>query len=112
MDKYNVRKRILRENILKAIGVKVETGDQIDYGQSRGTFKTVGDQEHLDIINSYFEGLSMGKIAKKLDRSAATVHAQVHAHDKSIEKVGYCAQCRRMKGTHENLKANITRRSA
>jgi hypothetical protein len=46
----------------------------------------------------------MGKIAEKLNRSAATVHAQVHAHDKSIEKVGYCVECRRLKGKHETEK--------
>jgi hypothetical protein len=95
-----------REDILKAVGVKVECGDQIDYGQNRGTFKTVGDQEHTDIINSYFEGLSMGKIAKKQDRSAATVYAQIHSHDDSIEKSGYCVECRRLKGSHEAEKTD------
>jgi len=90
-----------REDILKAVGVKVEAGDQIDYGQTTGTYKTVGDQEHTDIINTYFEGLSMGKLAKKLDRSAATVHAQIRSHDESIRKTGYCLECRRFKGKHE-----------
>jgi len=95
-----------RENILRSVGLKVEYGDQIEYGQSRGMYKTVSDQEHLDIINNYFEGSSMGKIAKKLDRSAATVHAQIHAHNESIDKMGYCAECRRMKGTHEAHKTD------
>jgi hypothetical protein len=93
-----------RENIVKAVGVKVEAGDQIDYGQSRGTFKTVGDQEHIDILNGYFEGSSMGKLAKKLDRSAATVHAQIHSHNESIKKIGYCVECRRLKGEYETEK--------
>jgi IS30 family transposase len=68
-------------------------------------YKTISDQEHLDIISNYFEGLSMGKIAKKLDRSAATVHAQIHSHDESIVKIGYCVECRRLKGKHEATKA-------
>jgi len=59
---------------------------------------------HLDTINNCFEGSSMAKIAKKLDRSAATVHAQIHSHDESIEKTGYCAECRRVKETHEATK--------
>jgi IS30 family transposase len=80
--------------------LKVEYGDQIEYGQSRGAYKTMSDQEHLDIINDYSEGPSMGKIAKKLDRSAATVHAQIHSHDESIDKLGYCVECRRLKGNH------------
>jgi hypothetical protein len=46
----------------------------------------------------------MGKISKKLDRSAATVHAQIHSHNESIEKAGYCVECRRLKGKHETEK--------
>lgn len=86
--------------------MKVEHGDEIDYGQSRGVYKTVGDQEHLDIVESYFQGMSMGKIAKKLDRSAATVHAQIHAHNESIKRMDYCAECRRLKGNHEMTKTS------
>lgn len=89
--------------------MKVEYGDRIEYGESQGTFKTVGDQEHLDIINDYFEGASMGKIAKKLDRSAATVHAQIHSHNEDINKQGYCAECRRLKGIHETHKTDSRR---
>jgi len=48
----------------------------------------------------------MGKIAEKLDRSAATVHAQIHTHDEDIDKQGYCAECRRLKGTHEAHKTD------
>jgi transposase len=84
----------------------VDYGDRIDYGESRGVYKTVGDQEHLGIINTYFEGVSMGKIAKKLDRSAATVYTQIHGHNESIDKQGYCAECRRLKGTHETHKTD------
>ena len=87
-----------KENILRAVGLKVEHGNQVDYGESRGMYKTVGDQEHSDIIDNYFEGLSMGKIAKKLDRSAATVHAQIHAHNESIDKTGYCLNAGASKG--------------
>jgi hypothetical protein len=95
-----------RENILNSVGLKVEYGERIEYGQSRGAYKTVGDEEHINIIDSYFEGSSMGKISKKLDRSAATVHAQIHAHDESIEKNGYCVECRRLKGEHETVKTS------
>jgi hypothetical protein len=84
--------------------LKVEYGDRIDYGESRGVYKTVGDEEHISIIDSYFERLSMGRIAKKLDRSAATVYAQIHSRDESIEKTGYCAECRRLKGKHDRQK--------
>jgi IS30 family transposase len=85
----------------------VEYGERIEYGESRGAYKTVGDGEHINIIEDYFEGLSMGKIAKKLDRSAATVHAQIHSHDESIQKLGYCVECKRMKGAHDGEKTSI-----
>jgi len=58
----------------------------------------------VQIIGDYFEGLSMGKIAKKQDRSAASVHAQIHMHDEAIDKSGFCVKCRRMKGEHETEK--------
>lgn len=90
-----------KENILKSVGVKVEYGERIDYGESRGAYKTIGDEEHVQIIGDYFEGLSMGKIAKKLDRSAASVQAQIHTHDQAIEKFGFCVKRKRLKGTHE-----------
>jgi hypothetical protein len=95
-----------REDILQSVGLKVEHGEEIDYGMSRGVYKTVGDQEHLDIVESYFQGISMGKIAKKLDRSAATVHSQIHSYNDSIVKLGYCLECRRLKGTHEMIKTS------
>jgi hypothetical protein len=58
------------------------------------------DSKNDFVIESYFERLSMEKIAKKLDRSAATIHAQTHSHDESIVKMGYCVECRRLKGKH------------
>lgn len=96
-----------RENVLRSVGLKVEYGDRVEYGESRGVYKTVGEEEHLDIINDYFdENLSMGKIAKKLDRSAVTIHAQIHSHDESMFKAGYCVERRRLKGKHEANKTS------
>ena len=91
---------------MKSVGLGVEYGDSIEYGQNRGIYKTVGDQEHLDTIESYFEGSSMGKIAKKLDRSAATIHSQIHSHNESIGKMGFCVECRRLKGSHQTQKSS------
>jgi hypothetical protein len=64
----------------------------------------VSDEEHISIVDSYFDGMSMGKTARKLDRSVGTIHAQIHAHDESIQKTGYCLECRRLKGSHETEK--------
>jgi len=97
-----------RENILRAVGIKVDHGDRIDYGESKGTFKTVGDEEHVKIIGLYLEDKSMGKVAKELGRSRATVHGQVHSHNQAVEQQGFCARCRRMKGAHDAQKATRT----
>jgi len=44
----------------------------------------------------------MAAIAKELDRSTATGHS----HNESIERQGYCAKCRRIKGTRDTQKAS------
>jgi len=95
-----------RENIVRSVGLKVEYGDKMEYAQDRGRYKTVGDEEHLQIIDAYWGGESMGKLAKKLERSAATIHGQIQAHNEAIEKNGYCIECRRSKGKHETEKTD------
>jgi len=94
-----------KENILHSVGIKVESGDRIDYGESKGTFKTVGDEEHVKIVSLYLEDKSMGDVAKELNRSRATIHSQIHSHNQAIEKQSYCPKCRRIKGTHDMQKA-------
>lgn len=80
-------------------------GDRIGYGESKGTFKTVGDEEHVKIISLYIEGKSMGDVAKEQDRSRATIHSQIHSHNESIERQGFCQRCRRMKSAYDTQKA-------
>jgi hypothetical protein len=87
-----------RENILKAVGVKVEYGEPIERGEYRGAFKTVGDPEHAEIIKLYVDlGLSMNKIAEKLGRSSRVPFTIIHKHNSSVEGAGFCPACRRVK---------------
>ncbi len=52
----------------KAVGVNVEYGEPIENGEYRGTFKTVGDKEHVEIICLYGEeGTSIDKLAERLE---------------------------------------------
>jgi len=90
-----------KENIMKAVELKVEHGERVDYGESRRVYRTAGDEEHIQVIDDYFSGLSMGKIAKKTDRSSATILAQIQGHNEAMEKFGFCVKCRRLKGKHE-----------
>lgn len=66
-----------REDILKAVDVKVEYGERLD-SMLKGTYKTVGDVEHSRIIMLYIEeALNMGAIAEKLERSSRTIQTQL-----------------------------------
>lgn len=93
-----------RENILRSVGVKVEYGEEIEYGESKGAFTTVGDEEHARIIEAYCNKTGMHKIAKALNRSTATVHGQISSHDEAIERNGFCARCKRMKTEYRTRK--------
>jgi hypothetical protein len=87
-----------RENILRATGVKVKYGEPIEKGEYRGSFRTVGDLEHAEIIRLYIdEGLSMNRIAEKLDRSSRVPFTIIHKHNVSVEGAGFCPACRRVK---------------
>lgn len=71
----------------------------------------VADEEHLQIIDDYFRGVSIAKIVAKLSRKYATegydqVHAHIRVHDNRIQKHGFCDRCRRLKGTHETEKTH------
>jgi transposase-like protein len=58
----------------------------------------VGDVEHAEMIKLYVdEGLSMNKIAEKLDRSSRVPYKHIHQHNASVEGAGFCPSCRRAK---------------
>jgi len=62
-----------KENILTSVGIKVEYGEPMHDSQYRGTYHTVSDSEHGEIIRLYMEEeLSLQKIADKLNRSSRT----------------------------------------
>lgn len=93
-----------REHILQELGIRITYGEEIDEGKNFGTFKTVGDPEHAEMVRLYLEdGLSFGKIAERLSRSSATIKAHADEHNLSIRRSGYCYMCRRMKSPRESV---------
>ena len=97
-----------RENILKACDVKVEYGEPIETGAYRGSYKTVGDQEHSEIIRLYHEeGLGMQPIAEKLQRSTASIKKHIDEHDQAIMRSSFCPACRRV---HSSLETTTVKR--
>lgn len=91
---------------MRAVGVKPEYGEPVEKGEYRGTFKTVGDKEHAEIIRLYVdEALSLNKIAEKLKRSSRTPHKHVKQHNRAVESSGFCPSCRRVKSKYESVQA-------
>ena len=86
-----------RENILSSVGVKVEYGEVTDLGIDREDYKTVGDKEHIQIVEGYHNGESMNKLADRLGRSTKTISDHVHGHDKEVLKGGFCSVCKKLK---------------
>lgn len=60
-----------KENILSNVGIKVEHGKPALESEYKGTFRTVGNKEHADIVRLYIEEeLVFNKIAEVLGRSS------------------------------------------
>lgn len=86
-----------KENILASVGVKVEYGEPLQVARYRGTFKTVGDKEHAEIVRLYAEeGLGMKDIASKLQRSSRTPYEHIHSHNRAVARSGFCPSCKRI----------------
>lgn len=86
-----------KENILKAVGIKVEYGEELNEGEYRGTSRTVSDMEHAEIIRLYIEkGLSYEKIAEQLNRSSRTPMLHIQRHNKAVDRSGFCLVCKRI----------------
>jgi len=44
-----------RRKILQVLGIRVEYGEPVEAGLYRGSFKTMGDEEHAEIVRIYLE---------------------------------------------------------
>ena len=85
------------EDILKAVGIDITRLEPIVRGKNKGTFDTLGDEEHGQIIQKYMEDkLSMMAIAKVMSISSQTVFSQISKHNRLVESSGSCDMCRRV----------------
>jgi len=93
-----------KENILASVGLKVEYGEVPKEAEYKGTYKTVSDSEHAEIIRLYVEeGLSILKIAEGLKRSTRTIQQHIHMHDAAVKRSGFCPACRRVRNSLEAM---------
>ena len=65
-----------------------------------GTFQTIGDKEHMQIMELYAEGLGYNKVHEQLNRSTKSLRDHVIKHNCSVERSGFCAVCRRAGGEY------------
>jgi len=95
-----------QENILKKLDIKLEYTEQVRKGLYRGSYRTIGDEEHISIIRLYVEDdLSMNKIAEKLGRSAKSIYGHITRHNNNVETSGFCPICRRGKSRFDEVAA-------
>jgi hypothetical protein len=95
-----------REDITKDLGLKIEYGEAVELGKNMGTFRTMSDQEHSQIVRLYIEGgIGMSKIAQEIGRSSATVKAHLDAHSAAVIRSGFCASCKRVRSPLETQAA-------
>lgn len=86
-----------KEDMLANVGIKAEYGEELHEAAYRGSFKTVSDKEHAQIIEFYLtEGMGMNQIADKLGRSTRTPHEHIHTHNEAVERSGFCPLCKRV----------------
>ena len=101
-----------KEAILKVLGIKVEYGDELDYGVDRGTFKTVSDLEHIEIVDLYLSGHSMKDVGNLKDRSPYTVSKEIREHNRRVMKTKFCPRCKRAGGEAFETFVHISRARA
>jgi hypothetical protein len=94
------------EDILTNLGFKIEYGERLEESVDKGTYKTVSDREHAEILRMYIEdNLSMVEIGKKIKRSSRTPKVHIDSHNTSIENSGVCAPCRRAQSPYSAVQA-------
>jgi len=89
------------EGLLYSLGLKIQFEEVPLEGLYRGKWTTVGDQEHAEMCKMYAEGKGFVAIAKQFHRSTKAVWDHLTKHDFAIQRIGYCAQCRRAKSPLE-----------
>lgn len=87
-----------KEHILRVLGMKVEYGEELDYGTQRGNIRTMSDHEHIEIVGEYVQDHSQMAIASAKGRSPATINKQIKEHNEKVTRLGHCPRCKRAGG--------------
>jgi hypothetical protein len=96
-----------KENILRSVGIKVEYGEELKESVYRGSFQTVSDKEHAEIIRLYVEeNIGLVSIEKTMQRSSKTCSDHVHKHNYAVSRSGFCLQCKRVGADYQSKEAH------
>ncbi len=86
-----------KEDILRDVGIDIEYLEEPKKPEYRGKYRTVGDEEHAEIIRLFLEeGMGYDAIAAKLGRSSRTIWKHIKDHNNYVEKMGLCPACKRV----------------
>jgi hypothetical protein len=91
-----------REDIVSAVGLKVDYGEPLREALDKGTFKTVSDKEHAEILELRASLLSIDKIAEQKGRSPKTILFHIDSHNGAIERSSFCPACKRVRSPQFN----------
>ena len=93
-----------KENILREVGIEVEYGEEMHLGEDRGTYRTVSDKEHAEIICLYVdEACSIHDIAELKGRSPRTINVHIRRHNREVEEKGICLACKRANSPYAKI---------
>lgn len=99
-----------KEDIVRSVGLKIEYGEPLQGAEDKGIYKTVSDEEHVDIITRYLNGEGgMGALGKTLNRSGRTIQMQLGVHDEAVKRSGFCARCKRARSDYYSTEVKRTK---
>jgi len=91
-----------KEDILRAVDIRVEYGEVPKEAEYKGSYQTVSDREHAQIVALYIEGAGgMDKIGQTIERSSKTVKDHVDNHNHALTRSGFCPSCRAVRSQYE-----------
>jgi hypothetical protein len=90
----------------ESVGLKVEYGELLNEGEDKGTFKTAGDKECMDIDRLLIkENLSMEATGEKLNRSSKTISDHIRFYNRNVKRSGVCPRCKGGIGAYKSEEA-------
>ena len=82
------------EDILKAVGVEVDHGEEMV--ESKPSYQ-VGDLQHLEMCELRMDGYTFKQIADHQGTSEGTPWKHIKAHNDEVGRLGECQRCKRAK---------------